>query len=69
MPSRSFWSSARCRAERVRCDRRGLARSQIKVMMREFLRRYPNVESAGQHRRMRSDFVNGIKYLPVRLNA
>ena len=24
---------------------------------------------AGEHRRMRSDFVNGIKYLPVRLNG
>jgi hypothetical protein len=37
-------------------------------MLREFLRRYPDVEPAGEHRRMRSDFVNGIKYLPVRLN-
>ncbi len=51
------------------CLGANLARSQIKVMMREFLRRYPNVEAAGQHRRMRSDFVNGIKYLPVRLNG
>ncbi len=38
-------------------------------MMREFLRRHPNVEAAGEHRRMRSDFVNGIKYLPVRLHS
>ena len=38
-------------------------------MMREFLRRFPNVEAAGEHRRMRSDFVNGIKHLPVRLHA
>ena len=51
------------------CLGANLARAQIKIMMREFLRRFPNVESAGDHRRMRSDFVNGIKYLPVRLNG
>ena len=51
------------------CLGANLARAQIKVMMREFLRRFPNVEPAGAHRRMRSDFVNGIKYLPVRLNG
>jgi cholest-4-en-3-one 26-monooxygenase len=51
------------------CLGANLARAQIKVMVREFLRRYPKVEAAGEHRRMRSDFVNGIKYLPVRLNA
>jgi cholest-4-en-3-one 26-monooxygenase len=50
------------------CLGANLARAQIKIMMREFLRSYPNVEAAGEHRRMRSDFVNGIKYLPVRLN-
>jgi cholest-4-en-3-one 26-monooxygenase len=51
------------------CLGANLARAQIKVMMREFLRRYPNVEAAGPHRRMRSDFVNGIKSLPVKLNG
>jgi cholest-4-en-3-one 26-monooxygenase len=51
------------------CLGANLARAQIKVMMREFLRRYPDVEAAGPHRRMRSDFVNGIKHLPVRLNG
>jgi cholest-4-en-3-one 26-monooxygenase len=51
------------------CLGANLARAQIRIMMREFLRRYPNVEAAGQHRRMRSDFVNGIKYLPVTLNG
>ena len=49
------------------CLGANLARAQIKVMVREFLRRYPNVEAAGEHKRMRSDFVNGIKHLPVRL--
>ena len=51
------------------CLGANLARAQIKVMLREFLRRYPDVEASGEHRRMRSDFVNGIKYLPVRLNG
>jgi len=50
------------------CLGANLARAQIKVMMREFLRRYPDVEPAGEQRRMRSDFVNGIKYLPIRLD-
>jgi cholest-4-en-3-one 26-monooxygenase len=51
------------------CLGANLARAQIKAMMREFLGRFPHVEPAGEHRRMRSDFVNGIKYLPVRLNG
>jgi cholest-4-en-3-one 26-monooxygenase len=51
------------------CLGANLARAQIKAMVRSFLRRYPDVAPAGQHRRMRSDFVNGIKYLPVRLNG
>jgi cholest-4-en-3-one 26-monooxygenase len=51
------------------CLGANLARAQIRIMMREFLRRFPNVEASGQHRRMRSDFVNGIKYLPVRLDG
>ncbi len=51
------------------CLGANLARAEIKIMMREFLRRFPNVAPAGDHRRMRSDFVNGIKHLPVRLNG
>ena len=31
--------------------------------MREMLRRYPNPELAGDVLRLRSDFVNGIKYM------
>jgi cholest-4-en-3-one 26-monooxygenase len=51
------------------CLGANLARAEIKIMMREFLRRFPNVTAAGPHRRMRSDFVNGIKHLPVRLHG
>jgi len=39
------------------------------VMVREFLRRYPEVGLAGPARRMRSDFINGIKALPITLKA
>lgn len=49
------------------CLGANLARAQIRAMVRTFLRRFPDVSPAGEHRRMRSDFVNGIKYLPVRL--
>lgn len=49
------------------CLGANLARAEIKVMVRELLRRHPDVELAGQPRRMRSDFINGIKALPVRL--
>jgi cholest-4-en-3-one 26-monooxygenase len=49
------------------CLGANLARAEIKVMMREFLRRFPNASLAGEPKRMRSDFVNGLKYLPVRL--
>ncbi|WP_327356516.1 cytochrome P450 [Streptomyces sp. NBC_01304] len=48
------------------CLGAGLARSEIKALTRALLRRFPNVEPAGEPRRMRSDFINGIKHLPVR---
>lgn len=51
------------------CLGANLARAEIKVMVREFLRRFPDVAAAGPHKRMRSDFVNGIKHLPVRLHG
>lgn len=48
------------------CLGAGLARTQIKSLTRELLRRYPAMELTGEPKRMRSDFINGIKYLPVR---
>jgi cholest-4-en-3-one 26-monooxygenase len=51
------------------CLGANLARLEIKWMMREFLRRYPDAALAGEVRRLRSDFVNGIKYMPVALNG
>jgi cholest-4-en-3-one 26-monooxygenase len=50
------------------CLGANLARMEIRTMMRELLRRYPNAEYTGEPRRMRSDFINGIKYLPVQLS-
>ncbi|MER5882998.1 cytochrome P450 [Streptomyces sp. NPDC001941] len=51
------------------CLGAGLARSQIKSLTRALLRRHPHVELAGEPRRMRSDFINGIKYLPLRFSG
>ena len=45
-----------------------LAEMPVRIFFREFLRRYPNAEPAGPIRRMRSNFVAGIKEMPVRLH-
>lgn len=51
------------------CLGAGLARTEIKGLLRALLRRFPDVELTGEPRRMRSDFINGIKYLPVRFRS
>ena len=43
-----------------------LARLEIRVMFEELLRRLPDIELAGPVRRLRSNFINGIKAMPVR---
>jgi cholest-4-en-3-one 26-monooxygenase len=43
-----------------------LARLEIRVMFEEILRRLPDLELAGPVRRLRSNFINGIKHMPVR---
>ena len=35
-------------------------------MFEELLRRLPDIELAGPVERLRSDFLNGIKHMPVR---
>jgi cholest-4-en-3-one 26-monooxygenase len=50
------------------CLGANLARSEIRGIMRELLRRHPGIELTGPVKRMRSDFINGIKYMPVSLN-
>ncbi len=43
-----------------------LARREIDVMVRELLRRLPDIEASGEPDRLRSNFINGIKHLPCR---
>lgn len=43
-----------------------LAQLQLRVMFTELLRRFPDMELAGPVRRLRSNFINGIKQMPVK---
>ncbi|WP_433375987.1 cytochrome P450 [Streptosporangium sp. CA-115845] len=47
------------------CLGNALARLEIKIMFEELLPRISGIELAGDVRRVRSNFVNGIKELPV----
>jgi cholest-4-en-3-one 26-monooxygenase len=48
------------------CLGTSLARAEIKATMRQLVERLPDLELAGPVRRLQSDFVNGIKTMPVR---
>jgi cholest-4-en-3-one 26-monooxygenase len=48
------------------CLGANLARSEIRNIVRQVVERMPDLELAGPVRRLRSDFVNGIKEMPVR---
>ena len=43
-----------------------LARLEIRLMFEELLRRLPDIEPDGPVERLRSDFLSGIKHMPVR---
>lgn len=43
-----------------------LARMELRVVFREVLARLPDIDLAGPVRRLRSNFVNGVKSMPVR---
>jgi linalool 8-monooxygenase len=45
-----------------------LAELQLGAFFAEFLRRFPKAAPCGPIRRMRSNFINGIKEMPVRLH-
>ncbi|MCU1460564.1 MAG: cytochrome [Acidimicrobiales bacterium] len=47
------------------CLGANLARMEIRVMFQEVLRRLPQMELAGPVERLRSNFINGIKHMPV----
>jgi cholest-4-en-3-one 26-monooxygenase len=48
------------------CLGASLARAEIKATMRQIVERLPDLELAGEPARLHSDFVNGIKTMPVR---
>lgn len=46
-----------------------LARLQLRVMFEELFKRTKSIELAGEVRYMRTNFINGIKSMPVRVEA
>lgn len=48
------------------CLGANLARLEMRIMFEELLRRLPDMELAGPVQRLRSNFINGIKHMPVR---
>jgi len=48
------------------CLGANLARLEIRIMFEELLGRLPDIELSGPIRRLRSNFINGIKSMPVR---
>lgn len=47
------------------CLGAGFARKEMRVMFEELFRRFPDIQVAGPPERLRSNFINGIKHLPV----
>lgn len=52
---------------RHRCLGNDLARIELRAVMTEVLRRFPDISLAGEVSRLRSNFVGGIKHMPVRI--
>ena len=50
------------------CLGAGLAKMEMRVMFEELFRRFPDIRLAGPPVRLRSNFINGIKHLPVMLS-
>jgi cholest-4-en-3-one 26-monooxygenase len=46
-----------------------LARLEIRVMFEELATRFPKLQRLEEPERLRSNFIAGIKHLPVRLSA
>jgi cholest-4-en-3-one 26-monooxygenase len=48
------------------CLGSNLARLEIRVMFEELLKRTPDIEQAGDIARLRSNFISGVKHMPVK---
>lgn len=48
------------------CLGANLARAELRIIFREILRRMPDIAPAGPPQLLRSNFINGVKHLPVR---
>jgi cholest-4-en-3-one 26-monooxygenase len=48
------------------CLGANLARLEMKVFFQELLKRLPDIEVSGEVSRLRSNFINGLKHIPVR---
>jgi len=51
------------------CLGANLARMEMNILFEELVRRVESVELIGDVKRLRSNFINGIKHLPVRLHC
>jgi cholest-4-en-3-one 26-monooxygenase len=51
------------------CLGANLARLEIRVIFDELLDRWDNLELTGEPSRLRSNFINGIKHIPLRFSA
>jgi cholest-4-en-3-one 26-monooxygenase len=51
------------------CLGSSLARMEIRVLFEEMVKRVPKIEAIGAPERLRSNFIGGIKHLPVDLTA
>ncbi len=47
------------------CLGAGFARKEVKVLFEELFRRFPEIDVSGPPERLRSNFIHGIKHLPV----
>jgi cytochrome P450 len=48
------------------CLGANLARMQLRCIFREILNRIPDIETSGEVKRLRGNFVDGVKSMPVR---
>ena len=51
------------------CLGANLARAEIRAIMQQIVERLEDVELTGEVRRLRSDFVNGVKAMPIRFRV